>query len=335
VPQKPSAAGPDGLLVVDKPAGITSHDVVARVRKLAATRKVGHAGTLDPMATGVLVLGLGRATRLLGHLALTDKTYVATARLGVTTVTDDADGEITGTTPAAHLDLAAVRAAAAGFVGTIEQVPSSVSAVKQDGRHAYDRVRAGEDVVLAPRTVTISELTIAEVRPEGDHLDVDLTVVCSSGTYVRAIARDLGTALGVGGHLTMLRRTRVGPFTLEDPAHVLAEPALSVPVPSREERTDEVTAAQRAALPMLTLADAVTTAFPRVDLDAAQALRVENSGRATAPASLVGHDDDGPFGVFGPEGLLALMDLRGETLRSLIVFSPANLRVKEPARIDP
>ena len=334
-----SSEAPDGLLIVDKPAGVTSHDVVARVRKLAATRKVGHAGTLDPMATGVLVLGLGRATRLLGHLALTDKTYVATARLGVTTVTDDADGDVVTTTSAAQLDADAVRAAAERFVGTIDQVPSSVSAVKQGGRHAYDRVRAGEEVVLAARTVTISELVIGEVRVVDDHLDVDLTVVCSSGTYVRAIARDLGAALGVGGHLTMLRRTRVGPFTLEDPTHVLAEPALSAPVPARQDRTEEMVAAQRAALPLVTLPDAVSAAFPRIDLDAAEALRVADAGRAVVPPSAGDLEGEGPFGVFGPEGLLALMERRGDALRSLIVFAPSNLRPRppapEPARIDP
>jgi len=337
------SAAPDGLLVVDKPAGVTSHDVVARVRKLAATRKVGHAGTLDPMATGVLVLGLGRATRLLGHLALTEKTYVATARLGVTTVTDDAEGETLTTTPAGHLDAATVRAAAAAFVGTIDQVPSSVSAVKQDGRHAYDRVRAGEDVVLAARTVTISELDVTDVRAVGECVDLDLTVTCSSGTYVRAIARDLGAALGVGGHLTALRRTRVGPFTLDDPAQVLAEPALSVEVPRREDRTDAIVAAQRAALPIVALDDAVAAAFPRIDVDAAEAVRVANAGRATVPPGAADLEGDGPFGVFGPDGLLALMERRGDALRSLIVFAPANLRPAStdgaptdgPARIDP
>jgi tRNA pseudouridine55 synthase len=298
------------------------------VRKLAAMRKVGHAGTLDPMATGVLVLGLGRATKLLGHLALTEKTYVATARLGVTTVTDDADGDVLVTTPAAHLDADAVRTAAAAFVGTIEQVPSSVSAVKQDGRRAYDRVRAGEDVVLPSRTVTISSLEVTAVRPSGQHLDLDFTVTCSSGTYVRAIARDLGAALGVGGHLTALRRTRVGPFTLEDPSRVLAEPALSVKVPRREDRTAEGVAAQRAALPIVSLAEAVAAAYPRVDVDSADAVGIANSGRAKAPASLLADPPDGPLGVFGPDGLLALMELRGEELRSLIVFAPANLAVR-------
>ena len=203
-----------GLVVVDKPGGMTSHDVVARVRRLAGTRKVGHAGTLDPMATGVLVLGVERATRLLGHLMLTEKAYDATVRLGVATTTDDAEGEVTASVPTAGLDEASVREAAAAFVGELEQVPSAVSAIKVDGRRAYARVRAGEEVELAPRSVTVHELVVHDVRLGDDVVDVDLRVRCSSGTYIRAIARDLGAALGVGGHLTALRRTAVGPYDL-------------------------------------------------------------------------------------------------------------------------
>jgi tRNA pseudouridine55 synthase len=202
---------PDGLLVVDKPGGWTSHDVVGRVRRLAHTRKVGHAGTLDPMATGVLVLGIGRATRLLGHLALTDKTYTATIRLGATTVTDDAEGEVVEVRDASEVTDAAVAGAMAALTGEIAQVPSSVSAVKVDGVRSYARVRAGEAVELAARRVTVSRFALLERR--GD--DLDVVVDCTSGTYVRALARDLGAALGVGGHLTALRRTRVGPFGLE------------------------------------------------------------------------------------------------------------------------
>ena len=198
---------------------MTSHDVVARVRRLAGTRKVGHAGTLDPMATGVLVLGVERATRLLGHLMLTEKAYDATARLGVATVTDDAEGDVTATVSAAHLDEATVRAAFAEQVGELDQVPTAVSAVKVDGVRAYQRVRDGEDVVLEPRRVTVHELTVADVRAGGEHVDVDLSLRCSSGTYVRAIARDVGAALGVGGHLTALRRTAVGPYGLDRRAH--------------------------------------------------------------------------------------------------------------------
>ncbi|VXB75045.1 tRNA pseudouridine(55) synthase TruB [Nocardioides sp. AX2bis] len=216
-----------GLVVVDKPGGMTSHDVVSRVRRLAGTRKVGHAGTLDPMATGVLVLGVGRATRLLGHLVLTEKTYEATIRLGGGTTTDDAEGEpLPPADPeavaaaVAALDPERVRAVLATQVGERDQVPSTVSAIKVDGRRAYARVRDGEEVVLEPRRVTIHAIEVHDVAavttPEGGRVDVVVTVRCSSGTYVRAIARDLGDDLGVGGHLTALRRTRVGPFGLSE-----------------------------------------------------------------------------------------------------------------------
>jgi tRNA pseudouridine55 synthase len=207
-----------GLVVVDKPAGITSHDVVARVRRLAGTRKVGHAGTLDPMATGVLVVGVNRATRLLGHLTLTDKKYDATIRLGTTTTSDDADGELVETRPTDGLTEVAVRDALSAWVGEVDQVPSAVSAVKVDGKRAYARVRAGEEVELPPRRVTIHALEVSAVELP----DVHVSVHCSSGTYVRAIARDVGEALGVGGHLTALRRTAVGPFDLSI-AHTLDE----------------------------------------------------------------------------------------------------------------
>ena len=203
-----------GLVVVDKAPGMTSHDVVARVRRLAGTRKVGHAGTLDPMATGVLVLGVDRATRLLGHLMLTEKAYDATVRLGVSTTTDDAEGEVTASTPASHLQPGLVQAELGELVGDILQVPTAVSAIKVDGKRAYQRVRDGEQVELRPRPVTIHSLVVHDQRVAGDWLDVDISVRCSSGTYIRAIARDVGAALGVGGHLTALRRTAVGSFDL-------------------------------------------------------------------------------------------------------------------------
>ncbi|QAY70574.1 tRNA pseudouridine synthase B [Xylanimonas protaetiae] len=237
-PRRPTAA--DGFVVVDKPAGWTSHDVVGRVRRLAGTRKVGHAGTLDPMATGVLVVGVGRATRLLTYVVGADKAYDATIRLGVGTTTDDAEGEPTATpgylpsdvtrppsdapaasSPAESQDPVGdeIRAAVADLTGDILQVPTSVSAIKVDGRRAYARVRAGEEVELKARPVTVSEFTVhAARRAEADGvpvLDLDVTVVVSSGTYVRALARDLGAALGTAGHLTALRRTRVGGHTLD------------------------------------------------------------------------------------------------------------------------
>jgi len=209
---------PSGLVVVDKPAGLTSHDVVSRVRRLAGTRKVGHAGTLDPMATGVLVVGVNKATRLLTHLVGADKTYAATIRLGETTSTEDADGEILQRRYVAAVTRQDIDAAIADLTGEISQVPSSVSAIKVDGKRAYQRVRDGEDVQLKARTVTISRFDVLDVRrPEGGRTaDLDVVVSCSSGTYIRALARDLGEALGVGAHLTALRRTQVGPFGLSE-----------------------------------------------------------------------------------------------------------------------
>ncbi|MFJ3958686.1 tRNA pseudouridine(55) synthase TruB [Arthrobacter sp. NPDC090010] len=204
-----------GLVIVDKPQGWTSHDVVARMRRLAGTRKVGHAGTLDPMATGVLVIGVNKATRLLTYIVGTGKRYTATIRLGQSTVTDDAEGEVTAVGDASGIEDERLRAAVAGFLGEIQQVPSSVSAIKVNGERSYARVRAGEEVALAARPVTIHRFDVLDIRREGSLLDVDVDVACSSGTYIRALARDLGAELGVGGHLTALRRHEVGPFTLD------------------------------------------------------------------------------------------------------------------------
>jgi tRNA pseudouridine55 synthase len=291
---------PAGIVVVDKPSGWTSHDVVGRVRRLAGTRKVGHAGTLDPMATGVLVLGVGRATRLLGHLQLADKEYLATIRLGQSTVTDDAEGEVVGTTPAGHLDAAAIGAAMAPLTGPIDQVPSAVSAIKVDGQRSYARVRAGEDVVLAARPVTVETFELGEVRG-GDVVDVDVRVVCSSGTYVRALARDLGAALGVGGHLTMLRRTRVGGFDLTG-AHTL----------------DEL----EATFVMTDLDSAARSTFPVLDLDDAQATDV----RFGRPLPGLHLGSNLPVALFDPAGhFLALYEQRGDDARAVAVFVDANM----------
>lgn len=213
-----------GLVVVDKPAGATSHQVVGRLRRLLGTRKIGHAGTLDPMATGVLICGVNRATRLLGHLALHDKRYLATIRLGERSSTDDADGEVTPVASASDLDIERLEAALAPLRGHILQVPSSVSAIKVDGQRAYKLAREGRAVELAAREVEVSRLDVLAVRPGAGVLDVDVDVECSSGTYIRAIARDLGEALAVGGHLTALRRTRIGGYDLTD-AVVLGEDA--------------------------------------------------------------------------------------------------------------
>ena len=208
-----------GILLVDKPGGLTSHDVVARTRRAFGTRKVGHAGTLDPMATGLLVIGVEGATRLLTYIVGADKTYTATIRLGVATTTDDAEGEPVRTADPAALESttdARIAAEIAALTGAISQVPSSVSAIKVDGRRAYDRVRAGEEVELAARQVTVSRFDVLETRRSQGAIDLDVVVDCSSGTYIRALARDLGAALGVGGHLTALRRTRVGGFDVAD-----------------------------------------------------------------------------------------------------------------------
>jgi tRNA pseudouridine55 synthase len=296
-------------VIVDKPSGWTSHDVVGRVRRLAGTRKVGHAGTLDPMATGVLVLGVGRATRLLGHLQLADKEYVATIRLGQSTVTDDAEGDVVSTTPARHIDAEAITAAMAPLTGSIEQVPSSVSAIKVEGQRSYARVRAGENVDLPARPVTVEAFELGDVRrldPGGGAgpraaddtvVDIDVRVVCSSGTYVRALARDLGAALGVGGHLTMLRRTRVGPFDLAS-ARTLDE----------LEAEFVVTDLDRAA----------RSSFTTLDLDDAQADDVR-FGRALAGLAL---GSDGPVALFDPAGhFLALYEQRGDDARAIAVFA--------------
>ncbi|WP_370935881.1 tRNA pseudouridine(55) synthase TruB [Amycolatopsis sp. cg13] len=300
-PRRP--APPPGLLIVDKPAGMTSHDVVARARRIMGTRKVGHAGTLDPMATGVLVLGIERATKLLGHLALDRKTYLATLSLGRSTTTDDAEGEPLAETDAAPEALAAVTdeqiaAGIAALTGDIQQVPSAVSAVKIDGKRAYARVRAGEDVVLPPRPVTVHRFDVLGLRREDDRIEIDAIVECSSGTYVRALARDLGAGLGVGGHLKALRRTTVGPFTL-----------------ARARTLDQLEEKPELSLD---LDAAVAAAFPRRDLDAATAKAVQYGRRI--PAGGI----EGTYGLFAPDGhVLALAsDTEGVT-RSVVVLLPA------------
>jgi tRNA pseudouridine55 synthase len=292
----------DGIVVVDKPAGWTSHDVVARIRGFAGTRRVGHAGTLDPMATGVLVVGIGKATRLLGHLAARDKDYDATLRLGTTTTTDDADGDVVSTTDASAVGDAAVRVAMAALAGDIEQVPSSVSAVKVDGVRAYAKVRAGQSVELKPRAVHVARFELRERR--GDDLDVGVT--CSTGTYVRALARDLGSALGVGAHLTALRRTRVGGLGL-DRARTLDE-------------LDEAAAKGSFDSAVVRLADVVAGAFPRWDVGLDDARRIA-LGQRLAPVGLPG----GLVGAFAPDGtLVALVEEREDAVRPAVVFAPTD-----------
>jgi tRNA pseudouridine55 synthase len=220
-----------GVLLVDKPGGITSHGVVGATRRALGTRKVGHAGTLDPMATGLLILGVGTATRLLTYLVGLGKTYTATIRLGESTSTDDAEGATLTRADASGLTRADIEAAIAPLTGEIDQVPSSVSAIKVDGRRAYARVRAGEDVELASRRVAVSRFDVLAERRADELVDLDVVVECSSGTYIRALARDLGAALGAGGHLTALRRTAIGPFPVTDavPLDAVAPGALRDP----------------------------------------------------------------------------------------------------------
>jgi tRNA pseudouridine55 synthase len=293
--------GPGGLVIVDKPAGWTSHDVVGRMRRLARTRRVGHAGTLDPMATGVLVIGVEKTTRLLGHLALTRKTYEATIRLGQSTATDDAEGEVTASADASNVSDEQVAGVIASLTGDILQRPSSVSAIKVDGVRSYKRVRDGEEFELEARPVTVYRFDVSAIRRAGEHIDVDATVECSSGTYIRALARDLGAALGVGGHLTMLRRTAVGPYTL-DQAHSLEELAKAFEAEQ--------------PLPVLPLADAARAAFPAREIDAAEAALVANGGFLAASGVR-----GGPVAVFGPDGrFLALYEDQGSKAKPVAVF---------------
>ena len=274
---------PSGIVVIDKPAGWTSHQVVGKIRRLAGTRKVGHAGTLDPMATGVLVIGIGKATRLLGYLALTEKAYEATIRLGISTVTDDAEGEVIASVGARGVTDDQIETALGPLRGELMQVPSAVSAIKIEGVRSYAKVRAGQDVALAPRPVIIHRL---EVVGRHDHeadgltvVDLDVVVECSSGTYVRALARDLGVALGTGAHLTALRRTRVGPFVL-DQAQTFEEAEHGVKI--------------------VPLKDVVSSSFATLTVNEAQSNYIRN-GRRLA-------------GVILPEETTALLNEAGHFL---------------------
>ncbi len=285
---------PDGLLVVDKPAGWTSHDVVSRGRRLLGTRKVGHAGTLDPLATGVLVLGVGRGTKLLTYLVGADKEYTATVVLGASTVTDDVEGEVTSrAAPEAMAALTRERLddAVATLTGDVEQVPSSVSAIKVDGQRSYARVRGGEDVALPARPVTVSAFDVLDVRPGDARWEVDVAVTVSSGTYVRALARDLGSALEVGGHLSALRRTRVGGYRL-DVAHPLGELA---------PRDGEPRASSAAVDALLPLADAARAVLPVWQPDDEQVRRLRHGQRLAADGSGVG---PGPTAAISADGVL-------------------------------
>ncbi len=291
-----AASAYDGLVIVDKPAGLTSHDVVARVRRLADTRRVGHAGTLDPMATGVLVLGVGRATKLLTFLVGADKTYVATIRLGASTLTDDAQGEVLSRADASSISDGQVRAGVRALTGMLEQVPSTVSAIKIDGRRAHARVRAGEAVELVARPVRVLRFDVLATRRELSHLDLDVEVEVSSGTYVRALARDLGAGLGVGGHLTALRRTAVGPYGL-----------------GVARSLDQL----ESTFGVLAMAEAARAVFAARELSADEVATLRFGQRVTASGR-----GDVPVAAFAPDGsLVALLTDRADTARSLLVIA--------------
>lgn len=289
-----------GLVIVDKPAGMTSHDVVGRCRRIFGTRRVGHAGTLDPMATGVLVIGIERATKILGLLSGASKSYAATIRLGQATSTDDAEGQLLQQISAEHLTETAIATAIAGLRGDIMQVPSAVSAIKVGGQRAYRLAREGQVVELAARPVRIDAFEILAVHRRGQLIDLDVAVDCSSGTYIRALARDLGDALAAGGHLTALRRTRVGRFGL-DQARSL----------------DEL--AERPEL-SFTLDEACLQMFPRRELSAEESDAAAN-GRALTPAGI-----DGVYAATGTEGrVIALLHDDGPKTKSVVVIRPATL----------
>ncbi|MDO5696652.1 MAG: tRNA pseudouridine(55) synthase TruB [Dermatophilus congolensis] len=322
----------DGLLIVDKPAGWTSHEVVGACRRICGTRKVGHAGTLDPMATGLLVVGVNRATRLLTYLVGCDKAYTATIRLGQATITDDAEGEVTTQAPADAVralgtpeGAARVTAAVAALTGDITQVPSAVSAIKVDGKRSYARVRAGENVELAGRPVTVTRFDVlATAFSEADGgpvLDLDVEVEVSSGTYVRALARDLGAALGVGGHLTALRRTRVGGFTVGDAATVeQLETARAAGAPRPDPGSGETGEPGTSGLPLLTLSAAARVAMPARELDAEEARQVGHGVRI--PSEQPGRV--GPVAAFAPDGtLVAVLDESATRVMPETVFAPS------------
>jgi len=290
-----------GILLVDKPGGWTSHDIVARTRRLAETRKVGHAGTLDPMATGLLILGVNSSTRLLTYIVGTDKEYTATIRLGLSTTTDDAEGEPIARASdeaLAGVTDAAIRDGVDALTGEIEQVPSAVSAIKVDGKRAYARVRAGEEVVLEGRPVTVSEFEVLGMRRSSVAIDIDVRVVCSSGTYIRSLARDLGAGLDVGGHLTALRRTRVGPFRIED-----ARPIEELDVADR----------------IIPAAEAASILFERFELSEQQAIDLTHGKRIHVPERENGGGV--PVAAIAPTGqLVGLIEFRGKEARTLVNF---------------
>lgn len=307
--QNPARAARDGIVLVDKPTGWTSHDVVARLRRMYGTRRIGHAGTLDPMATGLLIVGVDRGTRLLTYLVGLPKRYTATVRFGIETVTEDAEGEITRVADAGAVDRIAreeVDLALSRLTGEIEQVPSAVSAIKVDGKRSYARVRAGEQVRLAARQVLITRLErVGSPRRGRAHgvpiLDVDILVDCSSGTYVRALARDAGALLGVGAHLVALRRHLVGPFSVEGASEL----------PPRDQEWSE---SARLEFPVRSLASAAAEVFPVRALSEAEAVDLGHGRRITATGA------DGVVAAIDEGGrLVALVEDRAAEARPVFV----------------
>lgn len=292
-----------GILLVDKPQGPTSHAIVSMARKALGLKKVGHAGTLDPMATGLLVLGVGPGTKLLTYFVGLDKTYRATIRVGQATHTDDAEGEPVGE-PAPpeqldRLDSSRIEQALKGYLGEVDQIPSSVSAVRIDGKRAYDRVRAGEDVEIPSRRVTIHRIDVLEIRRDGLWWDIDVEIECSSGTYIRAIARDLGSDLGVGGHLTALRRTKVGPFGVD---HAISP--------------DDITAES-----LIALGQAASAVLPVVTLTTAQTMELGHGKQIflDAPEGLA---PDAPVACVGPDGDLVAICSVSQSVSNILVGFP-------------
>ena len=290
----------DGILVVDKPAGMTSHDAVAIARRVFDERRIGHAGTLDPDATGVLLLGVGRATRLMRFIEVYDKEYVADVVFGAETSTQDASGEIVAETDASALDVESVERAAAAFVGDIEQIPPMMSAVKVGGERLYRKARRGEEVERAPRRVSVHEMSVENFTP-GARARARVRVRCSRGTYVRTLAHDLGRALGVGAHVAALRRVRIGPF--HD----------SMAVAPKEMKPAD----------LVSMVDALA-AYPRRDVDADDALALVH-GKSLTPFGT-----PGPYAVVGPAGLVGVAEDRGSKSCAICVLAATDVRRVEP-----
>ncbi len=284
---------PSGVVLIDKPTGMTSHDVVAQLRKKLSEKKIGHAGTLDPFASGLLVMGIGSGTKLLHHLFGLDKQYLATIRLGQATTTDDLEGDVVSEASAKSVSMEQIKEEIKNLTGSIQQVPSSVSAIKIQGKRAYDLARAGEEVVIPARSVEVYHFQpTSELRMVGDFVEFGVTVDCSSGTYIRALARDLGTALGVGGHLRALRRTRIGEFSIADATSIESVGDFK---------------------PLL---DVARKLFPVVELSSSQAQDIVHGKRLTL-------ENDGNLAASFEGKLLAILEPVAKSYRSITVFPEA------------